>query len=110
MLKDKNFLRELEALNKKYAQNLAPRIEKMRSSLVAYSEDDDRSHLKDLAMELHSMAGSAKTFGFAETSALAKKYENHVKDFLDGQTGKQILNVEQWLKFIDKLKKTAESK
>jgi two-component system OmpR family response regulator len=72
----------LQALNSAYAEKLPERLQEIAEALQQCVErPDDASRLDMLLLKLHSLSGTAGTFGFAELGLRATEMEVLLKNF-----------------------------
>jgi HPt (histidine-containing phosphotransfer) domain-containing protein len=72
----------LEAAGAEYRSGLAGRLRAVEGLWRALAEDGkDEKKLADLLRELHSLAGSAKTFGLAAVSEAARTAETFLEPY-----------------------------
>jgi len=72
----------LRAIEQAYAASLPSRLETIASCLQRCVDAPEAAHYDALAMQLHSLAGSAGTFGFAELGLRATDLEIHLNSFI----------------------------
>lgn len=77
---------ELAALAAEYRARLALRlntVDALAAELAGADADADAKRLQDLRRELHTIAGSAKTFGLPAVSDAARAGERHLDPICD---------------------------
>ena len=77
----------LQALAQLYIAKLPAKLEEMRLTSQRFETDPaNRENFASLHRQLHTMAGSAGTFGFPEMGDLARQLEIRLKGFIAGET------------------------
>lgn len=87
-MSDKNdsLQEKLRALEAVFLQKLPSKIQEILSTLQAVQDrPDDKEAMIVLHRHLHTMAGSAGTFGFAEIGSQARVFESVLKPHLEGK-------------------------
>jgi HPt (histidine-containing phosphotransfer) domain-containing protein len=86
MSMDPGLAAQLAQLNAAFAAGLPKRLSDIEAAMQAFMrEPGDRSHLESLHTLLHSLAGSAGTFGFDELGKCARRFEHHCDPWLEGK-------------------------
>ena len=80
MAADDDFARELEAINAEYRATLPQRLADIDEASLAIREGDAAA-LRTLLRQLHSIAGSAATFGFAPLGKAAALAEDWIEPY-----------------------------
>ena len=79
-LVDPEFLARLRALNDKFAASLPATLERLEAARAGIALDSpDPARLKELHQVLHTIAGSAGTFGFAVLGQQARRLEQRMR-------------------------------
>ncbi len=95
-MSDKNdsLQEKLRALEAVFLAKLPSRLLEMEDALGLFlQEPESKAHLALLHRLLHTMAGSAGTFGFPEVGAQAREFEGRLKPLINGETwGKTMLS------------------
>jgi HPt (histidine-containing phosphotransfer) domain-containing protein len=79
-LVDPEFLARLRALNDKFAASLPATLDKLEAARASLQlEVPDPVGLKELHQILHTIAGSAGTFGFAVLGQQARRLEQRMR-------------------------------
>ncbi|WP_158144518.1 Hpt domain-containing protein [Vibrio metschnikovii] len=77
----------LEALKLAYSKRLDSELEQLRSlAKQITSKPDDTAYLEQLHSTLHTLAGSAGTFGFNQLGRQARLFEQQVQQELAKKT------------------------
>lgn len=75
---------ELAALAAEYRANLAPRLDALDARAASLGGGEaDAAPLKELRRELHTIAGSAKTFGLPAVTDAARAAEHYLDPICD---------------------------
>lgn len=76
--------RKLEAVHQTYLSRLPAKLAAIKADWAGLTEaEDPRARLRELHRELHSLVGSAGTFGYDRLSRQARLAERHIKDLLE---------------------------
>jgi HPt (histidine-containing phosphotransfer) domain-containing protein len=76
---------QLAQLNAAFGAGLPKRLNDIEAAMQAFLRDPgDTSHLASLHKLLHSLAGSAGTFGFDELGKCARRFEYRCDPWLEG--------------------------
>ncbi len=81
---DDKILKKLEALRKDYSTNLPHKVDSIATHWEALSSHWDATKLEDFHREVHSLSGTAGSYGYAQVSEVAHELEQHIKHLLDG--------------------------
>lgn len=77
---------QLAQLNAAFAAGLSKRLSDIETAMQAFMrEPHQRAHLESLHTLLHSLAGSAGTFGFDELGRRARQFEYRCDPWLNGE-------------------------
>ncbi|HEX8551817.1 MAG TPA: Hpt domain-containing protein [Abditibacteriaceae bacterium] len=77
---DQDFFARLRALNDKFAAGIPDTLARMRSQRRAFDpQAPDPEHIKALQETLHTIAGSAATFGFRTFGQRARALEQRLR-------------------------------
>ncbi len=77
---DQDFFARLRALNEKFAAGVPETLARMRRQRRAFNADaPDEASIKDLHETLHTIAGSAATFGFRTFGTRARELEQRLR-------------------------------
>jgi len=77
---DKEFFARLNALNDKFAASVPATLERLRGYQAAFDPDaPDPAIISDLHQTLHTIAGSAATFGFRVFGQQARSLEQRLR-------------------------------
>lgn len=71
--------RELEALRAEYRASLGPRIARLRALIAEAAGGESAARMSELRRELHTIAGSAKTFGLPAATNAARAAETYLQ-------------------------------
>ncbi len=83
MLESDEIQRQLESLKKAYAATLVERVEEIISALKELHEQDDPHEcLQEIFRQIHSLSGSAGTFGFNSLGEQARQLELSLNEYL----------------------------
>jgi HPt (histidine-containing phosphotransfer) domain-containing protein len=106
-LVDPEFLARLRALNDKFAASLPGTLEKLEAARaqVALAQPDP-ARLKDLHQVLHTIAGSAGTFGYAVLGQQARRLEQRMR-MLMSETASQA-DWEVWMADLQRYQRWAD--
>lgn len=75
---------KLAKLSNSFAQNLPGRLQELADAMhQCQIEQPDRSKLETLHRQLHTLAGSAGTFGFVALGQACARLEGHLGDLMD---------------------------
>ncbi|GGC72788.1 diguanylate cyclase [Undibacterium terreum] len=88
-MSDKNdsLQEKLRALEAVFLAKLPSRLQEMDDALGLFlQEPENKEHLALLHRLLHTMAGSAGTFGFPEVGTQAREFEGRLKPLFNGET------------------------
>ncbi|MES2106534.1 MAG: diguanylate cyclase [Pseudomonadota bacterium] len=78
---------KLRALEAVFSAKLPSRLLEMEDALGLFLQDpQNKDHLALLHRLLHTMAGSAGTFGFPEVGTRAREFEGRLKPLFNGET------------------------
>jgi chemotaxis protein histidine kinase CheA len=102
------FKRQLEAISSEYRASLPKKlaeIDALWSDLVSGAAKPD--HMGNLQRELHSIAGSAKTFGVSGVSEAAAAAELFLEPFSKRRKLPNSAQQAEFARLLDKLKNTA---
>ncbi|MEO8400228.1 MAG: diguanylate cyclase [Gammaproteobacteria bacterium] len=88
---DSNIQEKLQALFVAYAKNLPTKIKTMQQQWQQLSRHFDQANFREFHRFVHSLCGSAGTYGFTALSHSARKLELYLKNML----GQDILTPEQ---------------
>ena len=80
---DPEFQDRLQALRDKYAASVPERMAAIRNALVLCQGDLAAPHIDQLHHALHSVAGSAGSFGFHALGGEARRIEQLVRGVMD---------------------------
>ncbi|MDE2428668.1 MAG: diguanylate cyclase [Burkholderiales bacterium] len=86
-MSDKNdsLQEKLRALEAVFLQKLPSKIDEITDALFRMQKDPaDKEPIVELHRHLHTMAGSAGTFGFADLGTQARVFEGKLKPYLEG--------------------------
>ena len=79
-LVDQEFFARLHALNDKFAASIPATLERLRAARQAFvPESPDPELVKELHQILHTIAGSAATFGFRVFGVQARQLEQRLR-------------------------------
>lgn len=113
---DQEHASELAQLQKQYLESIMERVEDIRKSSVQFFSRVDRTQaLTAIRYQAHTMAGSAKTFGYAAIGDAARELEHAIMAMLplsDEQHTDQSLFLEKLARFfgqVKELRKTASA-
>jgi HPt (histidine-containing phosphotransfer) domain-containing protein len=101
---DPGLAAQLAQLNAAFAAALPKRLSDIEAAMQAFMRGpDDRSRLELLHKLLHSLAGSAGTFGFDELGKRARRFEHHCDPWLEGKAIDQhaLAELPQWFATLD---------
>jgi HPt (histidine-containing phosphotransfer) domain-containing protein len=77
---DKDFFARLNALNDKFAASVPATLARLRGQHAAFNPDaPDEAIIKDIHQTLHTIAGSAATFGFRAFGTQARSLEQRLR-------------------------------
>ena len=104
---DDELQHHLQRLGEQFAERLSEELPQLAAKaqqlLQACTAEDQQRHLRALRDQLHKLAGSAGTFGFAHLGERARELEQQSEHWLDSlQQSRQGLHV-----FIDNLQQLA---
>ncbi len=79
--------KQLAALSEEFANNLSPRIDQIITEVNSVLEQVDKfAFMQTIFRKIHSLTGSAGTFGFNRLSEQSRQLELMVKSFIDNHT------------------------
>ncbi len=85
--KNDSLQEKLRALEAVFLAKLPSRLQEMEDALGLFlQEPGNKEHLALLHRLLHTMAGSAGTFGFPEVGTRAREFEGKLKPLFNGET------------------------
>lgn len=106
---DEKTLKKLEALRQDYCTNLPHKIESIASHWETLCNHWDAKQMEDFHREVHSLSGTAGSYGFTQVSQVSHEIEQHLKLLLDtSQPTPEQLNIVTQL--LPKLQAVAMSK
>ncbi|MEN3362895.1 MAG: hypothetical protein V7606_169 [Burkholderiales bacterium] len=86
MSEDTTLAAQLAQLNAMFTAGLPKRLSDIQAAMLAFiREPGDKTHLELLHNLLHSLAGSAGTFGFDEIGKRARQFEYFCDPWLEGK-------------------------
>ncbi|QBE66549.1 Hpt domain-containing protein [Pseudoduganella lutea] len=88
---DPNYRARLQALGDMFAASIPTRMAAIADALAAAGMSPDRAKLETLHHALHTVAGSAGSFGFTVLGEQARRLEQAVRGVMDGGPGWQLL-------------------
>lgn len=90
---------KLDELTKIYTKNLPDKIHHIETTWKAQKKCWDLTQFQDFHREVHSLCGSAGTYGYQELGAAARQMEIYLKTILDNEilTTEDCEKVEQYL-------------
>jgi len=84
---DKDFFARLNALNDKFAASVPATLARLRGYQAAFNpEAPDEAIIKDIHQTLHTIAGSAATFGFRVFGIEARNLEQRLRVLMAFET------------------------
>jgi len=105
-------LANVKNLNEKFRAKLPQRLIEIRNCwLEAKRDSDDETIQKDLYRTVHSLAGSAGTFGFAEVGTSARQLLNTIKEWQSGTgiSNSLLEEIEKKMDEFEQVVKTASN-
>jgi HPt (histidine-containing phosphotransfer) domain-containing protein len=84
---DPDFRAHLKALGDKYAASIPERMRAIADAVAAAGTAPDHAALEQVHHALHTVAGSAASFGFDALGDEARRLEQAVRGLLAGQSG-----------------------
>lgn len=79
--------KQLASLRAKFANGLAPRIEQLITDIGALASQSDPAHeLQEVFRKIHSLSGSAGTFGFNRLSQQSRQLELILSEFINNNS------------------------
>lgn len=88
---DPDYRGHLQALADKFAASVPARMAAIAEALAAAGAVPDRAQLEQVHQALHTVAGSAGSFGFTVLGEQARRLETAVRGLLAGAPGWQEL-------------------
>ncbi|KTC99185.1 diguanylate cyclase [Legionella erythra] len=95
---------KLNALFETYRQSLPGKVQKLREEWTTLLQNWDKSRLIDFHRNVHSLCGSAGTYGYTELGKAARALEVYLKSLLDHHDPLSIdqqSQIEQLLKYLE---------
>lgn len=99
-LVDKDFFARLAALNEKFAASVPATLERLRMQAAGFDPGaPDADVIRDIHQTLHTIAGSAATFGFRTFGHQARQIEQRLRVLMAFPT----VGADDWLRWLDTL-------
>lgn len=106
---DKEFFARLNALNDKFAASIPDTLGRLRAQRMAFDPDaPDERVIKEIHQTLHTIAGSAATFGFRTFGQQARNLEQRLRVLLAFDTV-AAGDWSRWLEALDQYIAWAEA-
>ena len=97
---DQDFFARLRLLNDKFAANIPTTLDRLRALRVAFNPDSpDPQTVADLQQTLHTIAGSAATFGFRSFGQQARSLEQRMRVL----TAFEAIPARDWCNWLESL-------
>lgn len=98
---DPNYRAHLQALGDMFAASIPARMAAIADALAAAGTSPDREQLEALHHALHTVAGSAGSFGFTVLGEQARRLEHAVRGMVAGEPGweKLVLEIQTYLEW-----------
>ena len=106
-LVDPEFLARLRALNDKFAASLPATLERLEAARAGVDlAAPDPARLKELHQVLHTIAGSAGTFGFAVLGQQARRLEQRMRVLMSETAPRK--DWESWMADLQRYQRWAD--
>jgi HPt (histidine-containing phosphotransfer) domain-containing protein len=97
---DQEFFARLNALNAKFAAGIPETLDRLRQARAAFDpEAPDQELVKDMHQVLHTIAGSAATFGFRVLGQEARHLEQRLRVMM----AYPVVPARDWRAWLDAL-------
>jgi HPt (histidine-containing phosphotransfer) domain-containing protein len=97
---DQEFFARLNALNDKFAAGVPATLERLRAQRIAFDPGaPNPAVIKELHQLLHTIAGSAATFGFRVFGQQARALEQRLRVLM----AFDVIAPDDWLRWLDSL-------
>jgi HPt (histidine-containing phosphotransfer) domain-containing protein len=97
---DEEFFARLRLLNDKFAASIPTMLDRLRALRLAFNPDSPAPQaVADLQQLLHTIAGSAATFGFRSFGQQARSLEQRLRVL----TAFEVIPARDWCNWLDSL-------